>query len=95
MTFVGVFLAPEGAATISTVADHIEHIARVAGKKQSVVAHSFIPLPADHEFLPDFHSVGIGSDYDGTSSLPSGLEDVSKLPALVRTPPLPTCHLNT
>lgn len=60
VTFVGVFLAPEGAATISTVADHIEHIARVAGKKH----------------------VGIGSDYDGTSSLPSGLEDVSKLPAL-------------
>jgi membrane dipeptidase len=26
--------------------------------------------------------VGIGSDFDGVSSLPRGLEDVSKMPAL-------------
>lgn len=33
-------------------------------------------------------SVGIGSDYDGIGSTPKGLEDVSKYPALVRTPSL-------
>lgn len=53
---------PEPAVTVSDVADHIEHIAKVAGY--------------DH--------VGLGSDYDGLSSpLPTGLEDVSKYPALL------------
>ena len=28
-------------------------------------------------------SVGVGSDFDGISSTPEGLEDVSKYPALV------------
>jgi membrane dipeptidase len=42
------------------VADHIEHIRRVAG--------------ADH--------VGIGSDFDGISDTPVGLEDVSTFPTL-------------
>ena len=48
-------------ATIAQVADHIDHIRRVAG--------------VDH--------VGIGGDYDGTSSLPVGMEDVSTYPALL------------
>ncbi len=48
-------------ATISDVADHIEHIRDVAG--------------IDH--------VGIGADYDGTTNLPTGLEDVSTYPALL------------
>jgi membrane dipeptidase len=30
------------------------------------------------------YSVGIGSDYDGIEVTPTGLEDVSKYPALVR-----------
>ena len=30
-------------------------------------------------------SVGIGSDFDGIGSVPEGLEDVSKYPALVST----------
>jgi membrane dipeptidase len=54
---------PEGAprATLADVADHIEHVRRVAG--------------VDH--------VGIGSDFDGISSTPVGLEDVSTFPALL------------
>ncbi len=47
-------------ATLSDVADHIEHVRDVAG--------------IDH--------VGIGSDFDGISSVPVGLEDVSTFPAL-------------
>lgn len=52
---------PEPAATLSMVADHIDHARRIAG--------------IDH--------VGIGSDFDGITNGPAGLEDVSKYPALV------------
>jgi membrane dipeptidase len=45
---------------IELVADHIEHIIRVAG--------------VDH--------VGLGSDFDGISVVPRGLEDVSKFPEI-------------
>lgn len=45
---------------LTVVADHIDHMVRVAG-----IEH-----------------VGLGSDYDGISATPAGLEDVSKLPAL-------------
>jgi len=48
-------------ATLSQVADHIDHIRRVCG--------------AD--------CVGLGSDFDGISTIPRGLEDVSKFPDLV------------
>ena len=51
---------PAPRATISDVADHIDHIAQVAG-----VEH-----------------IGIGSDFDGITTVPQGLEDVSKYPAL-------------
>jgi membrane dipeptidase len=60
VTFVPSFLTERDEATIADVADHIEHIAAVAG--------------IDH--------VGIGSDFDGITSTPVGLEDVSKFPAL-------------
>ena len=50
----------EPRATLADVANHIEHIKRIAG--------------VDH--------VGIGSDFDGISSVPVGLEDVSKFPDL-------------
>ena len=50
-----------GLATLPEVADHIDHIVKVAGM--------------DH--------VGIGSDFDGITSPPQGLEDISKMPALV------------
>jgi membrane dipeptidase len=61
VNFSPTFVADDGEADVSAVADHIEHIARVAGKKH----------------------VGIGSDFDGIESVPKGLEDVSKYPALV------------
>lgn len=51
---------PMPRGTIATVADHIDHIVKVAG--------------IDH--------VGLGSDYDGVTSLPAGLEDVSRFPYL-------------
>lgn len=49
------------AANLQHVADHIDHIKKVAG----------------------IDYVGLGSDYDGVPSLPSGLEDVTKFPDLV------------
>jgi membrane dipeptidase len=48
-------------AALSDVADHMDHIRKVAG--------------IDH--------VGIGSDFDGFSGPPEGLEDVSKYPDLL------------
>lgn len=51
---------PRPAVSIGEVADHIDHIRRVAG--------------ADH--------VGLGSDYDGTQYLPSGLDGTETYPAL-------------
>ncbi len=47
-------------AKLSQVADHIDHIRRVAG----------------------INHIGLGSDFDGITSVPEGLEDVSKYPAL-------------
>jgi membrane dipeptidase len=49
---------PAGDAEI--LADHIEHVIRVAG--------------IDH--------VGLGSDFDGISKLPAGMEDVSQYPLI-------------
>jgi membrane dipeptidase len=51
---------PEPRATLADVANHIDHIRKVAG--------------VDH--------IGIGSDFDGISTVPVGLEDVSTYPAL-------------
>ncbi|KAG1904364.1 membrane dipeptidase-domain-containing protein [Suillus fuscotomentosus] len=61
VNFNGPFVAADGEADIEAVADHVEHIAKVAGVKH----------------------VGIGSDYDGIEVTPTGLEDVSKYPALI------------
>ena len=60
VNFYPVFLAKDGKATVADVANHMDHIRKVAGP--------------DH--------VGIGSDFDGIPSVPVGLEDVSKYPAL-------------
>ncbi|MFQ5702914.1 MAG: dipeptidase [Gemmatimonadales bacterium] len=60
VTFVPRFVTDNDTATVSDVADHIEHVRDVAG--------------IDH--------VGIGSDFDGISSTPVGLEDVSTFPVL-------------
>ena len=46
---------------VSIVADHIEHVIKIAG--------------VDH--------VGFGSDFDGVSSLPIGLQDVSQYPNVI------------
>ncbi len=51
---------PVPRGTVGTVADHIEHIIKLAG--------------IDH--------VGLGSDYDGVTALPEGLDDVSRYPHL-------------
>ena len=51
---------PPPRATLAQVADHVEHVRKVAG--------------VDH--------VGLGGDFDGMSSAPVGLEDVSKYPRL-------------
>lgn len=51
---------PQPPVSIAQVADHIDHIRKVAG--------------IDH--------IGIGSDFDGITTTPVGLEDVSKYPAL-------------
>jgi membrane dipeptidase len=52
---------PRPQATLAQVADHIEHIRKVAG-----VEH-----------------VGLGSDFDGITYVPVGLEDVSTFPRLL------------
>ncbi len=51
---------PRPNATVAQLADHVEHIARVAG----------------HD------NVGIGSDYDGVTYLPQGMEGVDGYPLL-------------
>jgi membrane dipeptidase len=51
---------PSPKASIGQVADHIDHIRKVAG--------------IDH--------IGIGGDFGGVDTLPEGLSDVSKYPAL-------------
>ena len=53
--------SPAPRATLAQVADHVDHVRRVAG--------------IDH--------VGLGSDFDGISAVPEGLEDVSTYPALL------------
>jgi membrane dipeptidase len=52
---------PAPVVPLGVVADHIDHIRRVAG--------------IDH--------VGLGSDFDGIGSVPEGLDDVSRYPALL------------
>jgi membrane dipeptidase len=49
------------AVTMQQVADHVDHIRRIAG----------------------VDNVGLGSDFDGISSVPTGLEDVAKFPDLL------------
>jgi membrane dipeptidase len=51
---------PAPTATLTQVADHIDHIREITGPRH----------------------IGIGGDFDGTSDVTEGLEDVSKYPAL-------------
>lgn len=82
MNFAPQFVADDGKADVAAVADHVEHIASVAGKQQYVHSKQY-----NHSYKTDclysHDSVGIGSDFDGIESTPKGLEDVSKYPALV------------
>jgi membrane dipeptidase len=52
---------PEPRATLAQVADHVDHVRKVAG--------------IDH--------VGLGSDFDGVTRIPLGLEGVSRYPVLL------------
>ncbi|MEI6667474.1 MAG: dipeptidase [Acidobacteriota bacterium] len=52
---------PAPRATLNQVADHIDHIRKIAG-----ISH-----------------VGLGSDFDGITTIPAGLEDVSRYPDLL------------
>lgn len=52
---------PAPHATLAQVADHVDHVRRIAG--------------IDH--------VGLGSDFDGTTTLPDGLGDVAQYPVLL------------
>ena len=52
---------PAPVVTLAQVADHVDHVRRVAG-----IEH-----------------VGLGSDFDGFDHFPQGLEDPSKIPALL------------
>jgi membrane dipeptidase len=52
---------PAPRASLLDVADHIDHVRKVAG-----IAH-----------------IGLGSDFDGITTVPVGLEDVSTFPALI------------
>ncbi|KAG5646836.1 hypothetical protein DXG03_002213 [Asterophora parasitica] len=61
VNFAPFFVAPPDKADLESVANHVDHIAKIAGRKH----------------------VGLGSDYDGIGSVPVGLEDVSKYPALI------------
>jgi membrane dipeptidase len=51
---------PGPSASVSDVADHIDHVRGAAG----------------------IDNIGIGSDFDGAPTMPEGLEDVSRYPAL-------------
>ena len=51
---------PHPSATVADVANHIEHVRKVAG----------------------LNHVGLGGDYDGTTELPVGMEDVTGYPVL-------------
>jgi len=51
---------PQPAVTLATVADHVDHVAKVCG----------------------VDCVGIGGDFDGIGSTPTGLEGVDKYPDL-------------
>ena len=43
VNFAPIFVAPPGEANVKWVADHVEHIAKVAGKKQCVNPSQLIP----------------------------------------------------
>lgn len=97
VNFYPAFVLPEGqVANVSTVADHVDWMAGIMGREQYVIMNPYRRRKegyrgadeADYVGFDD--SVGLGSDYDGIETVPEGLEDVSKYPALVSlSTPLP------
>jgi membrane dipeptidase len=54
------------------------------GKRTRVMATvQYLGNHIDHAVIAGIDQVGIGSDFDGISGTTNGLEDVSKMPALV------------
>ena len=84
VNFAPQFVADPGEAKVEKVADHVEHIANVAGKLQYVTLCFTLQNMIPKLISILFFSVGLGSDFDGIGSVPVGLEDVSKYPTLVR-----------
>ena len=73
-------------ADLMAVADHIDHIASVIGRKQCVsLPFTLTPLRLELSVPSMGDSVGLGSDYDGMETTTDGLEDVATFPALVRS----------
>lgn len=84
VNFAAGFVAAPGKADIQAVADHIEHIANIAGKAQYVSQSKTDKPSISKSGATAIYSVGIGSDFDGIEETPVGLEDVSKYPDLVK-----------
>jgi membrane dipeptidase len=62
-----------------------EFLREFAGMKPAAATIGDVAAHIDHAVkVAGIDHVGIGSDFDGISSVPKGLEDISKMPALVR-----------
>jgi len=53
VNFAPVFVAPDGEANLQTVADHVEHIAKIAGKKHVGIGSDFDGIESTPEGLED------------------------------------------
>ena len=77
MNFAPYFVAPEGQANVSSVANHIEHIAHIAGKKHVGIGSDFDGIGEtpvgleDVSKYPALVSYTISSN-DNTDSISSG-----------------------
>lgn len=68
-------------ATLSDVADHIEHIGKIAGWEHVGLGSDFDGIPPIH-FYAHLKYTYANSRISGIEIVPKGLEDVSKFPAL-------------
>jgi membrane dipeptidase len=98
VTFVPAFLTPEGAAVNAAGLDewrrlkdqHPDDPAAVGAELDSWFEAHEVPATlgdvADHidhvREVAGIDAIGIGSDFDGAGTMPAGLEDVSRYPAL-------------
>lgn len=77
VTFVSYFVVPDGNATLGMVVDHIDYIVKgicPSWKPDCNPSGRFPGIGVEH--------IGIGSDFNGFSNPPKGLEDVSRFPHL-------------